>query len=295
MSTQKLLVPLSGHYDPANPQALEQPALETAFVVAQGLDAHLEVFCIEADPVDTERHLASWMPELAVDQLLNMIEGESDARRTRSRELFETVAERFKAPRVSNPDPQAGFSVSFLEQTGGLRNWLTLRGRLADLIVTACPPLADDGGVPPILDISLRETGRPVLISRASAVESFPRTVAIAWNGSAEASRAVAFAMDFLTRADEVVVISVNENGSLTPSADNLGEYLEWHGVRSRGVAVEGAAPSAGEQILEQIEVCGADFLVMGAYTRNRVARVIFGGVTNEILKRMTVPVLMVD
>lgn len=295
MSIRKILVPLSGFYDPADPQMLAQPALETAFVIAQGMDAHLEVFCIEADPGNAQRHLPPGIPELAIDQLLNMIESENDARRTRSRELFETVAEQFKAPRVTHPDPQAGFSVSFLEQTGGLHDWLTLRGRLADLIVTACPPLATDGGVPPILEVSLRETGRPVLIARPSGLETFPRTVAIAWNGSAEAARAVAFAMDFLTRAEEVIVISVQEDGPLTPSAENLGEYLEWHGVRSRGVVMEGASRSAGSQLLEQIEDCGADLLVMGAYTRNRVARVIFGGVTNEILNRMAVPVLMVD
>ena len=295
MSIRKILVPLSGHYDPANPQALEQPALESAFIVAEGLDAHLEVFCIEADPANTQSHLAPWIPELAVDQLLNMIEWESDTRRTRSREMFEAVADRFKAPRISNPDAKAGFSVSFREQTGTLRNWLPLRGRLADLIVTACPPLENEDGVPPILEISLRETGRPVLISRASAGAAFPRTVAIAWNGSAEAARAVAFAMDFLTRAEEVVVISVKEDGLPAPSADNLGEYLEWHGVRSRNTTVESDAQSAGLQILEQITACGADLLVMGAYTRSRVARVIFGGVTNDILNRMSVPVLMVD
>ncbi len=295
MTTRKILVPMSGSYDPANPQVLEQPALETGFVIAQGLDAHLEVFCIEADPGDTQSRLAPWMPELAVDQLLNMIEWENDARRTRSRELFETVADQFKAPRISTPSARKGFSVSFLEQTGTLRNWLTARGRLADLIVTACPPLEDESGVPPILEISLRETGRPVLISRETAIKTFPRTVAIAWNGSAEAARAVAFAMDFLTRAEEVVVITVKEDGAPAPSADNLGDYLEWHGVRSRSVTVESTAPSPGAQILEQIETCGADLLVMGAYTRTRIARVIFGGATNEILNRMTVPVLMVD
>jgi nucleotide-binding universal stress UspA family protein len=295
VTTRKILVPISGHYDPANPQALEQPALETAFVIAQGLDAHLEVFCIEADPGDTQRRLASWMPELAVEQLLNMIESENDARRARSRELFETVADQFKAPRISTPSAEAGFSVSFREQTGTLHTWLAPRGRLADLIVTACPPLEEEGGVPPILEISLRETGRPVLISRASAIKEFPKTVAIAWNGSAEAARAVAFAMEFFRRAEEVVVITVEEDGAPTPSADTLGEYFEWHGVRWRSVMVESSAPSPGSQILEQIETCGADLLVMGAYTRNRFARVFFGGVTNEILNRMTVPVLMVD
>ena len=45
----------------------------------------------------------------------------------------------------------------------------------------------------------------------------------------------------------------------------------------------------------QHVRDCGADMLVMGAYTRDRFRRVIFGGVTGEILDQMPVPVLMVD
>ena len=101
--------------------------------------------------------------------------------------------------------------------------------------------------------------------------------------------------MQFLTMADEIVVISVNEDGPTTPSGDSLADYLLWHGVRSRTVTLDGSTVSAGQILLEQVEKEGADMLIMGAYTRNRVRRVIFGGVTNEVLARMAVPVLMVD
>jgi nucleotide-binding universal stress UspA family protein len=35
--------------------------------------------------------------------------------------------------------------------------------------------------------------------------------------------------------------------------------------------------------------------LVMGAYTRDRIRRLIFGGVTGTVLSQATLPVLMVD
>lgn len=295
MTIRKILVPLSGQYDPADPEALEEPALETALIVARRLNAHVEVFCIEAEPSEAHGHLAPWIPRLAVEQLLDTIEEESDKRRERARALFEAVTLRFKAPRISKPDREAGFSVNLLEQAGDIGGSLSIRGRLADLIVTACPPLERDGGVPPLLSVALRETGRPVLISREAASETFGERVAVAWNGSAEASRAVGLAMDFLTRAEEVVLISVREDGPFQPSNNGLAEYLEWHGVRSRTISVDGSAQSAGPLVIEHVEESGADMLVMGAYTRDRVGRVIFGGVTGAVLNRMTVPVLMVD
>jgi nucleotide-binding universal stress UspA family protein len=295
VTIRKILVPLSGQYDLADPEGLEEPALETALIVARRLNAHVEVFCIEAQPSEARGRLAPWMPRLAVEEFLDMIEAESDKRRERARALFESVATRFNAPRTLNPDPEAGFSVNMLEQVGDIGGSLPIQGRLADLIVTACPPLDRSGGVPPLLEASLRETGRPVLISRQAATDTFGEKIAVAWNGSAEASRAVGLAMDFLTRAREVVLISVYEDGAFQPSGDSLAAYLGWHGVRPQTIAIDGSAHSAGAIVMQQVEESGADMLVMGAYTRNRVRRVIFGGVTGEVLDRMTVPVFMVD
>lgn len=294
MAIRKILVPLSGRYDPADPESLERPALQTAFAVGRRLDAHVEVVCIAAEHRDPGRRLAPWVPHLAIEDILNAIDEESGNRQVRARDLFEAVAESFNAPRGADPDPQGGFSARFLDEAGDVGTTLAIRGRLADLIVTACPPLEADGGVPPLLEVALRETGRPVLISRQIG-DTFGETVAVAWNGSAEATRAVALAMDFLVRAKEVVLISVNENGPVQPDNDSLAEYLAWHGVRSRCITVDGTIHSSGALVAQQVAECGADMLVMGAYTRDRVRRVIFGGVTGEILDRMPVPVLMVD
>ena len=50
MSVRRILVPLSGQYSPNDPVSLEFPALETGFLVGRKFDAHVEVFCIEAEP-----------------------------------------------------------------------------------------------------------------------------------------------------------------------------------------------------------------------------------------------------
>ncbi len=295
MSIKKILVPLSGQYNPDDPEALEKPALETGFTLGQRFKAHVEVFCIAADVPTTQFELADWLPGSSVNMLIDMIEKESLERRSRAISMFDKIADRLSAPRISRPDPEAGFCVNFLEKVGEVAGLLSHRGRLTDLIVVACAPLQQHGGIPPMLEVALRETGRPVFVSPPTASPAFGKKIAIAWNGSAEAARAVGLAMDFLRLAHDVVIISVKENDQTEPSGDSLAEYLQWQGVRSQPVSLDDSGNSTGGTLLQKVEEVGADMLVMGAYTRDRVRRVIFGGVTGEVLNRMTVPVLMVD
>jgi nucleotide-binding universal stress UspA family protein len=295
MPIRKILVPLSGQYDPADIESIERAACETAFSIGARLNAHVEVFCIETGPGEARDEMARWMPHLAIEDLLNRIEAESDVPRARALELFAAVKNEFSAPASSDPNPDAGFSACFVEIADEGGGSLSARGRLADLIVAAGYSLGREGGIPGILEMALRDTGRPLLIAPSLAGRTFGQKVAIAWNGSAEAARAVGLAMDFLTIADKVFIISVDEDGSFDPSGRGLAEYLEWHGVSSTPVQVKGSAGTAGGVLLEQVKEVGADMLVMGAYTRNRVRRVVFGGVTGEVLRRMALPVLMVD
>ena len=101
--------------------------------------------------------------------------------------------------------------------------------------------------------------------------------------------------MDFLMAASEVVVISINEAGPFQPNADDLVDFLRWHGISASSIVLDGTAESAGRLLLEQMAEAGADMLVMGAYTRDRVRRLVFGSVTGTVLSQATLPVLMVD
>jgi len=287
MPLRKILVPLSGHDDPADPECLENPALETAFLLGRRFDAHVEVYCIEADLTQTELPQSPWIPGSSVDVLIDMMAKESVERRERAHSLFEIVADHFLAPRIERPDPKAGFS----EVSGSLSE----RGRLADLIVKACFPLDQGGGVPPMLPVALRETSRLVLISRSAVSSPFGKKIAVAWNGTSEAARAVGTAMEFLIHADEVAVISINEDGPFEPGGGSLAEHLQWQGIASRTVTVDGSAASVGQVLLEQLKEAGYDMLVMGANIRDRLRRVIFGGVTSDVLAHMPVPVFLVD
>ena len=292
---RQILVPLSGQFDRDDPEALDVPALKTAFTLARSFDAHVEVFCMEAEIDRAHRHLSTWVPGATVSEIIDSIEAESEKRRERARAAFEQIAALSGVPRGLAPGAGAGYSADFIEHTGDIRGALSFRGRLADIIVTANAPGRFPEGHPLILEVALRETGRPVLVSPFEPRETIGRRVVVAWNGSAEASRAVAISMELLTGAESVRVISVREDGPPGPDADDLADYLRWHGIEAKTKTFDGDAASAGQIVLAEAVAEKADLLVMGAYTRDRVSRLIFGGVTRDVLTHGTIPVLMLD
>lgn len=89
--------------------------------------------------------------------------------------------------------------------------------------------------------------------------------------------------------------MALREDGPPAPGADDLADYLRWHGIEAKTSTFDGHATSAGRTVLTEAGAENADLLVMGAYTRDRVNRLIFGGVTREVLTHGTIPVLMLD
>jgi len=295
MSIRKILVPLSGQYDPEDPVSLERPALETAFRIGQRLRAHVEVVCIKAEPQNAHENVASWIPGSAVKTLIDAIDAESGQRRERAKDLYNVICEEFAVTEATAPGIHPEMTTTFLEQFGDIRDSLVLRGRLSDLIVTACPPIDWKGTLPLILDGALRKSGRPVLISPPQSLPSIGERIAIAWNGSAGSMRAVGMSMDILQAAKDVAVISIDEDRTYDLSGDSLIEYLRWHGIIARLQTFDGRSRPAGQIILDQIAQEDIDMLIMGAYTRSHLQRIIFGGVTREVFAKMPVPVFMVE
>ena len=95
-------------------------------------------------------------------------------------------------------------------------------GTTADLIV-ASRGSGDDFALRSILEAVLLETGRPLLIPSAAApAVMMTEKIAIAWKATAEAARAVALAMPFLTRTKEIAVMTVEEEEGRRDDADRL-------------------------------------------------------------------------
>jgi nucleotide-binding universal stress UspA family protein len=167
-----------------------------------------------------------------------------------------------------------------------------LRARVHDLVVIA-RPAARQGAARRAAEVMLRLGGAPCLLVPPAASEFAFARVALAWNGSREAKRAMDDAMPILARAEAVDVLVADEPAHRPWSSDAVIEHLVRHGVRARLVRL---SPNGGDWALALIDYCrreGADLLVMGAFGRTPQAEHWLGGVTWTILTTASLPILM--
>ena len=286
-------MPLSGRYDPDASEQLDRSALTLALAVGRTFRAHVEAFCVEAALRDTRSLLIPGVPGSEIDELIGAIEKENRKWRKQARETFDALVEQGNAPITEAPVDGIGFSAAFVEQIGDVADALAMRGRLADLIVTAHRTIDGDELLPLMLQVALRETGRPVLVAPTEPASFEPRRVAIAWDGGAKASRAVALAAPFIEGADDVTVISVAEGGISTRHGDALADYLAWHDIDAAEIEASAGTHDVGAVLLAKAVEADADLLVMGARMRTSLGRWIFGGATGAVLGHAAIPVLM--
>lgn len=144
----------------------------------------------------------------------------------------------------------------------------------------------------------LLASGAPVLmIPHAWNTDSIGRTVAIAWNGSRAARRAVNDALPLLTVADRVVVIVVDGERTEPEAGDDpAGEILRHlgrHDVTAELAQIPSQGAPVADVILTQCAVIGADALVVGAYSHPRATELLFGGTTRSLLAEATLPLFL--
>jgi nucleotide-binding universal stress UspA family protein len=166
-------------------------------------------------------------------------------------------------------------------------------GRVFDLIMVGKPDDVVNAPRRLTFESALFESGRPVMIVPTECPPTVGDCIAIAWNGSSETARTVAFAMPLLCRARDVAILNVPHSRLTGPSADDLSRTLVRHGVPARVVFLEDTAKAPGAALLEKAKTLGADLLIKGGYAQSRLRDMFFGSVTTEILTLARLPVFM--
>lgn len=172
---------------------------------------------------------------------------------------------------------------------------LALQARYADLVVLsqfdAEDPIARvDPDLPAYVMLN---SAHPVLmLPYAGALATVGTHALVAWDETLQASRAVSNALPLLRRADKVTLAVFNTGEQPRPAGADIALYLARHGVNVE-VRREENANDVGSALLSLAADIGADLLVMGGYGHTRFREVLLGGVTQTILKSMTIPVLM--
>lgn len=148
-----------------------------------------------------------------------------------------------------------------------------------------------------LIEALLFQAGLPTLLVPYFGTRDFnPEKAVIAWNGSAQAARAVRAALPLLQMAKSVMVAVVDEGRppeGIEQGAD-IGAYLARHDLNVTVRTVANAHEGAGQALLNlAVEEEEATFMVMGAYGHSRIRQFLLGGVTRYVLGRTTIPVLL--
>jgi nucleotide-binding universal stress UspA family protein len=277
MSAYKsILVPVSDAESAAIP-------LDTALRLAGRYSGHVVGLHVRTDPTNAVPLVGEGMSGAMVEEMIGIAESQSAERAKAIRAVFDAALARNGVSLCDAP-PATGVSAEWVEIVGREEDVVSWRGRLSDLVVFGHPGGEAEVAAMITLNAALMACGRPLLLCPAEPVPLPGTNVCIAWNGSAEAARAVAFAMPFLREAASVTILTVAEHaGGPTPAGD-LETYLAWNGITASSTIIQAPGSHAGEELLRQARKCGADLLVMGAYTHSRLRQLILGGVTRHVI-----------
>jgi Universal stress protein UspA and related nucleotide-binding proteins len=193
---------------------------------------------------------------------------------------------------------QANVTSAWCCERGGIDSMLRLARYMDVTVVGQIDPEAADGSALVLPEDIALGSGRPVLaVPYIGAPADTGSRIVIAWNASREAARAVADALPFLQQAEVVSVVSIDErrgeSEERSRSAADLCGYLEDHGVVAKPQLLYADTLSAADALLSYIADVGANLLVMGCYGHTRLREFVLGGMTRDILRHMTVPVLL--
>lgn len=286
MTYKTILVPLGGcDNDPV--------ALRAALSVARDFDAHVVALFVALDPRDAVPMLGEGMSGAMVDEIMRAAEGESNTHRGIARRHFDDAVREAGVELRDVPSAVEAPSAAWREIVGRIEDVVPAEGRLADLIVFAHTTLDADTQGYATMETALLGTGRPLLLVPKVLPATIGRTVAIAWNGKIEATRALTAAMPFLRSADRVHALTAETSVTDAAAGRRIAEYLSWQGVNPELTILKPGSEPVGETVTKKAAELGADLLVMGGYGHSRMREMILGGVTRYVLNHAGLPVLM--
>jgi nucleotide-binding universal stress UspA family protein len=274
MAFKDILVALTSYPEPAPVSVVDD-----AVSVATALGSHLAALSFETR-VQVPGHFIS-------NSLVSgMIAAETEKSRNNARELlaaFDASAER------------AGIlHETILEKciTLDVPHILVEYARLRDLTILSVPVSSDQWFAEAIIFGS----GKPTLILPESPL-SRPfelGTVAVAWDFSRAAARAVSDALPILEKARKVRVATVVKEKTLDTrrSAEELTRNLARHGIDVVLDKVDAKGSPIGSVLQSYALSHQADLLVMGAYGHSRLREFVLGGATRSLLSKPPLPIL---
>jgi len=202
---------------------------------------------------------------------------------------------------IDTLERESGLTIEFRIVEGPAAIVVPQHARYGDLCILGhYPATVDEPGSFSLSEKLLFTSGRPVLsIPPGWPSRALGRHVAVAWNSSRAAARAVNDALPLIELAERRTIITINpaqfigRNRALP--AEQMVAHLARHGSAPVELVELEHVPegSIGDVLQAKARELGADFLVAGAFGHPRLWEKLFGGVTRDLLNRMNLPVLM--
>ncbi|MCV3271334.1 universal stress protein [Roseobacter sinensis] len=280
---RKILVPVRG-------DGLVETVLRHAATLAQYHRAHIVIAHCRARGEDLMPYGVP-MPSFARKTMMKQAQELADQQEQALREDLHRLAQTLDLDETKAAT-EAVTTVEFIEEHGRMADVIKHNGRLADLIVVAKPDRDRNLGTNS-LKSALFQTGRPVLMcpTGGAVPTDFGDRVAIAWNGSLEASRSVALTLDLVAAAGSVVILA---GGSGEPHGATAEELVDYYKLRNISAEIQRFdAQSPGAVLLDKAKASGAGLLVMGAYSASHERETLFGGNTQEVVDQADIPVVL--
>ncbi|WP_054007441.1 universal stress protein [Cypionkella psychrotolerans] len=138
-------------------------------------------------------------------------------------------------------------------------------------------------------------SGRPTIVVPPSAREETLHHLAVAWDGSRVAARALWDAVALLPEGGRITVLTVQDEKLLAGQgiAQSLALSLRKRGFAAEVHEIAMGSRTIGETLQEAALDAGASLLAMGGFGHSRIRDFILGGATKGVFSDLRLPVLM--
>jgi nucleotide-binding universal stress UspA family protein len=266
--------------------------MELACRLARRFEAHVEGFHIRIDPRQVLMAAADGFGMPLLGGWIDELTAEAAATAAKTKVAFDAAIARHGLAMADVP-PKIGASAAWRDETGYAPVLVARRARFFDLVVLGRSERVINRAYTDAVEEALIRSGRPVLLAPAQPPSAIGETIALGWNGSPEAVRALAAALPFLAAARAVSIITIGGDREAGEIASVL-DYLAWQGIAATHRYLRPVSGvSAGEQLLAEAREAAADLLVMGAYGHMPWRELLLGGATRDVLGVSLLPVLL--
>lgn len=182
-------------------------------------------------------------------------------------------------------------SFVYRAHSGGMYQAIPAEARLYDLVLM--PWQKGAATLQDMAEAAIFAAGRPVVLVPEGAKPAALDHLAIAWNASAVAARALNDALPLLAKGGRITVLYAGAEGGAADQANLLSAALLARGFTAGVRAVDTHGAPIADALQAAAVAAGAQMMAMGGFGHSRLRDFVLGGATKGVLMQLGLPVLL--